>query len=135
MSAISTHVLDVAAGRPAAGLEVRLEHVAPAGAAELARATTDSGGRINTLGPELLERAQPAWVVAGDPVLADKAAHLVLRTPGRENLEAAGAALFEIRVGGQFVVVDSEALPAMLVNHRVPANVSRKCRDVATRAA
>ena len=52
MSAISTHVLDIAAGHPAAGLAVRLEHVAPAGPQEIARATTDSGGRITSLGPE-----------------------------------------------------------------------------------
>jgi 5-hydroxyisourate hydrolase len=31
---------------------VRLEHVAPAGPEEIARATTDSGGRITSLGPE-----------------------------------------------------------------------------------
>ena len=52
MSAISTHVLDTAAGCPAAGLGVRLEHVAPAGPEEIARATTDFGGRITSLGPE-----------------------------------------------------------------------------------
>jgi len=52
VSTISTHVLDTAAGCPAAGLGVRLEHVAPAGPEEIARATTDSGGRITSLGPE-----------------------------------------------------------------------------------
>jgi 5-hydroxyisourate hydrolase len=52
VSAISTHVLDTAAGCPAAGLGVRLEHVAPAGPEEIARATTDSGGRITSLGPD-----------------------------------------------------------------------------------
>jgi 5-hydroxyisourate hydrolase len=52
VSAISTHVLDVAAGRPAAGMVVRLEYVAPAGPEEIARATTDSGGRVTSLGPE-----------------------------------------------------------------------------------
>ena len=55
MSAISTHVLDIAAGCPAAGLAVRLEHVAPAGPQEIAKATTDSGGRVTSLGPEHLE--------------------------------------------------------------------------------
>jgi len=55
VSTISTHVLDIAAGCPAAGLTVRLEHVAPAGLRELARATTDSGGRITSLGPERIE--------------------------------------------------------------------------------
>ena len=52
MSAISTHVLDTAAGCPAVGLGVRLEHVAAAGPEEIARAATDSGGRIASLGPE-----------------------------------------------------------------------------------
>jgi len=55
VSAISTHVLDIAAGCPAAGLAVRLEHVAPAGLQEVATATTDSGGRITSLGPERIE--------------------------------------------------------------------------------
>jgi 5-hydroxyisourate hydrolase len=55
VSAISTHVLDIAAGCPAAGMSVRLEHLAPAGAKEIASATTDSGGRITSLGPELIE--------------------------------------------------------------------------------
>jgi 5-hydroxyisourate hydrolase len=55
VSAISTHVLDTAAGCPAAGMNVRLEHAAPAGNEEIASATTDSGGRITSLGPELLE--------------------------------------------------------------------------------
>jgi 5-hydroxyisourate hydrolase len=52
VSAISTHVLDIAAGRPAEGVSVRLELVAPAGPQELARATTDPAGRIASLGPE-----------------------------------------------------------------------------------
>jgi 5-hydroxyisourate hydrolase len=55
VSAISTHVLDIAAGCPAAGLAVRLEHVAAAGPQEIATATTDRGGRVASLGPELLE--------------------------------------------------------------------------------
>jgi 5-hydroxyisourate hydrolase len=52
VSVISTHVLDIAAGRPAEGVGVRLEHVAPAGPEEIARATTDSAGRIASLGSE-----------------------------------------------------------------------------------
>jgi 5-hydroxyisourate hydrolase len=55
MSAITTHVLDLGTGCPAAGLNVRLEHVAPAGSAEIGRATTDSGGRVASLGPERIE--------------------------------------------------------------------------------
>jgi 5-hydroxyisourate hydrolase len=48
MSAITTHVLDVSIGRPAAGIDVQLEHnnhVIGAG-------TTDDDGRIGSLGPD-----------------------------------------------------------------------------------
>jgi 5-hydroxyisourate hydrolase len=73
VSAISTHVLDIAAGCPAAGMRVRLERVARAGeqdiageqeiagaeelagAEQLAAATTDADGRIARLGPEVVE--------------------------------------------------------------------------------
>ena len=73
MSAISTHVLDTAAGCPAAGMRVRLERVVRAGpekitgaeqkggagaeasTEEVAAATTDAGGRIAGLGPEVVE--------------------------------------------------------------------------------
>jgi 5-hydroxyisourate hydrolase len=60
VSAISTHVLDVSAGRPAAGLLVRLERVAAAGqqiaaaGEEIAAASTDTDGRIASLGPEVI---------------------------------------------------------------------------------
>jgi 5-hydroxyisourate hydrolase len=65
VSAISTHVLDTAAGCPAAGVQVRLERVAAAGdgaagqgvapaAAEIAAASTDADGRIASLGPEAI---------------------------------------------------------------------------------
>ena len=53
MTAITTHVLDTATGRPAAGVPVRLEHVTgPAVAStEIAAARTDDDGRVNILGP------------------------------------------------------------------------------------
>jgi 5-hydroxyisourate hydrolase len=35
-------------------MAVRLEHVAPAGVEEIASATTDSGGRVTSLGPEAI---------------------------------------------------------------------------------
>jgi 5-hydroxyisourate hydrolase len=54
VSAISTHVLDTATGRPAAGMRVRLERVAGASQEEVATATTDAGGRIAGLGPEFV---------------------------------------------------------------------------------
>ena len=57
MSAISTHVLDIAVGRPAAGMRVRLERVAAAGqqaasaGEEIATASADADGRVASLGP------------------------------------------------------------------------------------
>ena len=51
MSAITTHVLDTARGRPAAGIPIRLDHFAghwqPLGAGE-----TDPDGRLRTLLPD-----------------------------------------------------------------------------------
>jgi 5-hydroxyisourate hydrolase len=58
MSTLSTHVLDTAAGRPAAGIAVRLETRA---GEPLGEGTTDADGRVGSLGPERLE--------AGDYVL------------------------------------------------------------------
>lgn len=58
MSAISTHVLDLAAGCPAAGIRVRLERVMPAlnetAAEEIATACTDAAGRVAGLGPDVI---------------------------------------------------------------------------------
>ena len=46
MTGITTHVLDLTAGSPAAGVAVTLEHAAAAGWTEVARATTDADGRV-----------------------------------------------------------------------------------------
>lgn len=43
---ISTHVLDAAAGRPAAGVPVRLEHFFDSGWSLVATAVTDADGRV-----------------------------------------------------------------------------------------
>ncbi|GAA2138389.1 hydroxyisourate hydrolase [Nocardioides koreensis] len=51
MSQVTTHVLDTTAGRPAAGVAVRLE----CGDAVLASGTTDADGRIAGLGPDRLD--------------------------------------------------------------------------------
>jgi 5-hydroxyisourate hydrolase len=51
MSAVTTHVLDAALGRPAAGVAVRLED---AGGAQLAARSTDADGRAPDLGPDTL---------------------------------------------------------------------------------
>ena len=47
---ITTHVLDLAAGRPAAGVAVVLEQDSDAGWHVLARARTDGDGRVGDLG-------------------------------------------------------------------------------------
>ncbi|MDV3221554.1 hydroxyisourate hydrolase [Intrasporangium sp.] len=59
MSAVTTHVLDTALGRPAEGVPVRLElmraasDTGPRGVAHLvASAVTDADGRIGDLGPD-----------------------------------------------------------------------------------
>ena len=50
MSHVTTHVLDTAAGRPAAGIPVRLLAVEGL----LAEGTTDADGRVSDLGPDAL---------------------------------------------------------------------------------
>jgi 5-hydroxyisourate hydrolase len=63
MSAVTTHVLDTALGRPAAGVPVRLERLAeppdppqpPALPEVLAEASTDGDGRVASLGPDRVE--------------------------------------------------------------------------------
>lgn len=54
MSAVTTHVLDTALGRPGRGVPVRLERL-DAGPALLAEAATDDDGRVRDLGPGRLE--------------------------------------------------------------------------------
>lgn len=51
MSAITTHVLDTARGRPAAGVAVRLERVDDGTSTTLARGATDADGRLRDLLP------------------------------------------------------------------------------------
>ena len=61
MSAITTHVLDLALGRPASGVAVRLERRDGAnGWVTLAERTTDEDGRVRDLldGGAALERGQ-----------------------------------------------------------------------------
>jgi 5-hydroxyisourate hydrolase len=48
MSAITTHVLDVGRGRPAAGIAVTLEQ----GDDVIGTGTTDDDGRITSMGPD-----------------------------------------------------------------------------------
>jgi len=55
MSQITTHVLDTAVGRPAAGVPVTLEHRASGTWTLLDQASTDADGRVGQLGAESLE--------------------------------------------------------------------------------
>jgi 5-hydroxyisourate hydrolase len=66
-SPITTHVLDTALGRPAAGVEIRLFR----GAAELARGTTNDDGRIaDLLAPGTLEAGTHRLTFATGPYFA-----------------------------------------------------------------
>jgi 5-hydroxyisourate hydrolase len=51
MSAITTHVLDVSFGGPAAGMEIRLEHDGDV----IGIGATDDDGRVGSLGPDEVE--------------------------------------------------------------------------------
>jgi 5-hydroxyisourate hydrolase len=62
MATLSTHVLDTAAGRPAAGIAVRLESRS---GDVLDSGTTDADGRVSSLGGEL---ALGAYVLRFDTV-------------------------------------------------------------------
>jgi 5-hydroxyisourate hydrolase len=53
---ISTHVLDVARGRPAAGVPVALERSAGNGWEPAGRGTTDADGRLRELAPAAVGR-------------------------------------------------------------------------------
>ena len=54
MSAITTHVLDSSAGRPAAGVKVTLEYRTPSGEwKRLGKSRTDADGRARELLPEM----------------------------------------------------------------------------------
>lgn len=55
MSAVTTHVLDAARGRPAAGVAVTLEAASGPQWTQLAESTTNSDGRIGELGPQRLD--------------------------------------------------------------------------------
>ena len=78
MSGLSTHVLDTAIGRPAAGIAVRLEVEDGAGWRELASHTTSADGRVGHLLP-----AGTALAAATYRLTFDVAAYLEARgTPG-----------------------------------------------------
>jgi 5-hydroxyisourate hydrolase len=75
MSVITTHVLDVALGRPAAGMPVGLQRVDATGATEIGRARTDDDGRVRRLGPD---DVQPGTY----RLVFDTAAYFLTQHPG-----------------------------------------------------
>ena len=93
MSAITTHVLDTARGRPAAGVAVVLERLADGGAT-LGRGATDADGRLRDLLP------------AGEP-LEPGAYRLVFDTGayfargGAESFYPEVAIVFQVKNGGE----------------------------------
>ena len=52
MSPITTHILDIAAGRPAANVPVRLEIKEESGWKSIGEGRTDTDGRVKTLLPD-----------------------------------------------------------------------------------
>jgi 5-hydroxyisourate hydrolase len=105
VSAISTHVLDVADGCPAAGIRVRLERVAAQGpetrpaAEQIAEARTDADGRISALGPDV--------VAAGTYRLVFETAGYLVRRHGN-SAGGTGTAPFFPEVTVTFTVARGE---------------------------
>lgn len=66
MNGITTHVLDTAGGRPAAGVPVRLEIREGDGWRELGRGETDADGRARRLLPEGLAPAAGTYRLTFD---------------------------------------------------------------------
>ena len=102
MTCITSHVLDTNAGRPAAGLTVRLEQPGPgtSAAAPLASATTDGDGRIRDW--------LPAGVPAGRYRLVFETGAW-FRASGRETLYPEVIIDFEVQDG-----VEAYHLPLLL---------------------
>ena len=67
MSPITTHVLDLAAGRPATGVAVTLSVSAagPGQCSEIARGVTDADGRVGDLLPDDRSPSNPASTRSG----------------------------------------------------------------------
>lgn len=89
MSGITTHVLDTARGKPAAGVAIRLEIERENAFVEIGRGATDADGRLRTL--------TGATIAAGTY-------RITFETRG--YLESHGAPVFFPEVAIVFVVVD-----------------------------
>ena len=94
MSAITTHVLDTARGRPAAGILIVLERAtpdAPPHFQELGRGTTDADGRLRTL------LAPDAHLLAGTYRLTFHTGPYLRDQGGGEGFYPEVAVLFAVR--------------------------------------
>jgi 5-hydroxyisourate hydrolase len=97
MSAISTHVLDTATGRPAAGVPVRLERRQDEGWQRIGSGVTDPDGRLRSLLPAgaALEAATyrltfelaPWFAAQGrpEPFYPEVSVTFVVRDPGEHH--------------------------------------------------
>lgn len=90
MSGISTHVLDTARGRPAAGIAISLEIRAGSDWARLANAVTDESGRAANLIPTAGPFERGAY-----RLLFDAAAYF--RAQGIETFYSEVSVTFEVR--------------------------------------
>ena len=66
MSAITTHILDLARGRPATGVAVTLALESDQGWQDLGQGTTDKDGRLRTLLPDDFKFAQGVYRLTFD---------------------------------------------------------------------
>lgn len=66
MSGITTHVLDTARGRPAAGVHVTLESKGEGGWAVVGRGATDADGRLRDLAPSDFVLSEGAYRLTFD---------------------------------------------------------------------
>ncbi len=90
MSAITTHVLDTARGRPAAGVPVRLER----GGLVLGQGRTDDDGRLRTLLPADAPLEPGVYRLAFDT-------GAYFRAQGTDSFYPHVAIDFHVRDGGQ----------------------------------
>ncbi|HEX5759833.1 MAG TPA: hydroxyisourate hydrolase [Thermoanaerobaculia bacterium] len=90
MSGLSTHVLDLASGRPAAGVQVALEAWSEGGWEVLGTAATDPDGRVRELLP-------PARVLGVGLYRLTFAAGDYFRARGVESFHPEVAVVFQVR--------------------------------------
>ncbi len=110
VNAVSTHVLDTARGRPAAGLPVRLDSLVGSDTTEVGRTVTDADGRVSELVPNELEPGRYRLVFDTEAYFAGHAA----AEPAGAN--SAGPPLYP-EVAITFTVTDPAAhyhLPLLL---------------------